>query len=212
MNLQNYVWVFKEALTPRFCNEVVKYGESLQDRVAVTYGEKERDEKKLTARQLKKLQKTRNSNVVFINEKWIYKEVCPYVEEANRRAGWNFYIDHFEAPQFTKYKLNQHYTWHRDANPKPYDSSHGKNSENKIRKLSMTAQLSDSFDYEGGDFWMDFVNNEGGEKRSNKIKFEKERQKGTLIVFPSFMWHKVSPVTKGSRYSLVMWSLGKPYV
>ena len=59
---------------------------------------------------------------------------------------------------------------------------------------------------------MDFVNNEGGEKRSNKIKFEKERQKGTLIVFPSFMWHKVSPVTKGSRYSLVMWSLGKPYV
>jgi predicted 2-oxoglutarate/Fe(II)-dependent dioxygenase YbiX len=35
--------------------------------------------------------------------------------------------------------------------------------------------------------------------------------RGTVIVFPSFVWHKVAPVTKGTRYSLVNWSLGKPF-
>ena len=35
--------------------------------------------------------------------------------------------------------------------------------------------------------------------------------KGSIIVFPSFVWHRVKPVTKGTRYSLVMWNLGYPF-
>jgi PKHD-type hydroxylase len=35
--------------------------------------------------------------------------------------------------------------------------------------------------------------------------------KGSIIIFPSFVWHRVKPVTEGTRYSLVLWNLGKPY-
>ena len=37
------------------------------------------------------------------------------------------------------------------------------------------------------------------------------RKKGTVIVFPSFVWHRVKPVLSGTRYSLVCWSLGQPW-
>jgi predicted 2-oxoglutarate/Fe(II)-dependent dioxygenase YbiX len=56
----------------------------------------------------------------------------------------------------------------------------------------------------------DFRNNSISSKNIQKNK--KFLSKGTVIVFPSFVWHKVSPVTKGERKSLVVWSLGKPFI
>ena len=57
----------------------------------------------------------------------------------------------------------------------------------------------------------------GGGWRKNKSKKEivvcnQIKNKGSIVVFPSFVWHKVRPVTKGLRYSLVAWNLGNPYV
>ena len=43
------------------------------------------------------------------------------------------------------------------------------------------------------------------------IKATEILPKGSIIIFPSFVWHRVKPVTKGTRYSLVMWNLGKPF-
>jgi PKHD-type hydroxylase len=70
------------------------------------------------------LKKKRNSNIVWLNDKWIYKEIHPYVHEANKLAGWNFDWNFSESCQFTKYKLKSaFYDWHMlIALDKPYDN------------------------------------------------------------------------------------------
>ena len=101
----------------------------------------------------------------------------------------------------------QHYTWHQDSWNKPYDRP--KNFEHGlIRKLSVTLSLADGNSYEGGDLEFDMRNN--GDSTSNIQRPEIVRNKGTIVVFPSFVWHRVTPVTKGTRYSLVVWNLGLP--
>jgi hypothetical protein len=62
--------------------------------------------------EIKDMQRKRNSDLVWLNDAWIYKEIHPYVNQANRNAGWNFEWDRSESCQFTKYKLNQYYDWH----------------------------------------------------------------------------------------------------
>ena len=49
------------------------------------------------------------------------------------------------------------------------------------------------------------------EDESNKVTVKEFLPKGSVIVFPSFVWHRVKPVTKGVRYSLVAWSIGYPF-
>ena len=68
----------------------------------------------------------------------------------------------------------------------------------KTRKISMSLVLSDPDEYEGGqlEIW------------GKSIDVYK---KGSIIFFPSWMPHRVTPVTKGTRYSLVMWFIGAPF-
>ena len=87
MNLTNYYWYFQSAVPPRICDEIVKYGKSIQDQMAVTGGY---GDKKLNQTQVKDLKKKRNSNIVWMGDRWIYKEIQPYVHQANANAGWNF--------------------------------------------------------------------------------------------------------------------------
>ena len=64
-----------------------------------------------------------------------------------------------ESCQFTKYKLNQYYDWHCDGWDKPYDRKDPNNPEHgRIRKLSMTCQLTDGSEYKGGELEFDFRN------------------------------------------------------
>ena len=208
MNLKNYYYYFQEALTPRFCDEVIKYGISKQEQLALTgsYDKK----KSLDKKDVKDLKKIRNSNITWLNDRWIYKEIQPYIHEANRLAGWNFNWDFSESCQFTKYKLNQFYDWHCDSWPNPYDNEKDLNFHGKIRKLSVTCSLSDSKDYKGGELEFDYRNNNPN-KKNNFKKCKEILPKGSIVVFPSFVWHRVRPVTKGNRYSLVIWNLGYPY-
>ena len=132
---------------------------------------------------------------------------------ANKNAGWNFDWDFSESCQFTKYKLNQYYDWHCDSWDKPYDKPDDKNSHGKIRKLSMTCQLTDGSEYEGGELEFDFRNYAPHMRDEAKhlIKAKEILPKGSIVVFPSELWHRVKPVTKGIRYSLVVWHLGYPF-
>ena len=209
MNISNYYWYFKSALTPRFCDEVIKYALQQQDSIARTGGF---NKPKLSKEDIKNIQRKRRSDLVWFNDTWIYKELHPYVHEANRRAGWNFEWDRSESCQFTKYKEGQYYDWHCDGWDKPYwrenqnDPSHG-----KIRKLSVTVSLSEGGkDYTGGELEFDFRNRDPHQKRNLKVCTEILPQ-GSVVVFPSFVWHRVKPVTKGVRYSLVCWNLGYPF-
>lgn len=207
MNLSNNYWYFKSALTPRFCDEVIKHGLNQKESIARTggYGDKE-----LSKDDIKNMQRKRKSDLTWLNDTWIYKEIHPYIHKANKDAGWNFEWDRSESCQFTKYKHNQYYDWHCDSWDRPYQKKEGDPDNGKIRKLSMTCQLTDGSEYKGGELEFDFRNNDP-DKKSNIHKCTEILSKGSIVVFPSFVWHRVKPVTKGKRYSLVMWNLGYPF-
>jgi PKHD-type hydroxylase len=207
MNLENYYYYFQSALPLKICDEIIKYGLSQKENLALTGDYKEEEE--LTEEQLKDLNKKRKSHLVWLDENWIYKEIHPYIHQANASAGWNFDWDFSESCQFTKYKEGEFYDWHCDSWDKPYDLPDDVNRHGKIRKLSVTVSLSDETEYEGGDFEFDFRNMDIG---SNQPKICTEiRPKGSIVVFPSFVWHRVNPVTSGTRHSLVLWNLGRPF-
>jgi len=202
MHLLNYYYSIKSALPKNFCNEVIKFASKKKDSLG-NIGNTELSEKNLEDLKIK-----RDSNIVFFSDEWIYKEVLPFIDQANKKAGWNFQIDRAEPMQFTKYKLNQFYGWHTDSWQKPYEKKDGDEFVGKIRKLSATIQLSDENDYEGGDLEFQFRNDDDPNIINNKNVY---KTIGSIIVFPSFVWHRVKPVTKGVRYSLVMWFCGKPF-
>ena len=207
MNISNYYWYFKSAIPPKICDDIIKYGLTQAETMARTggYGDKE-----LTKDQVRDMKRKRNSDLVWLNDTWIYKELHPYIHEANKAAGWNYEWDRSESCQFTKYKLNQYYDWHCDSWEEPYKDESKKNIFGKIRKLSVTCSLSDPNDYEGGDLEFDFRQNDPKIKQQPRVCKE-IREQGSIVVFPSFVWHRVKPVTEGTRYSLVIWNLGLPF-
>ena len=211
MNLSNYYWYFKSALTPKFCDEVIKYGLSNTDQLARTGGY---GDKKLSKDQVRDMKRKRNSDITWLNDAWIYKEIQPFVHQANKNAGWNFNWDRSESCQFTKYKLNQYYDWHSDSWEKAYDRKDKNDpSHGRMRKLSMTCQLTDGSEYDGGELEFDFRNYDPHMRDETKhLRKAKEiLPKGSIIVFPSHIWHRVKPVTRGVRYSLVAWHIGYPF-
>ena len=209
MNIKNFYWYFTAALPIKFCDDVIEYGLQKQEQIAITGHVAN---KKLNKKEIKNLKHQRNSDVVWLNETWIYKEILPYVDIANKNAGWNFQWERSEDIQFTKYKLNQHYDWHCDSWKEPYNKpntfQHG-----KIRKLSVTCQLTDGSEYEGGELEFDGRDYDPPMRNEAQhvIKAKEILPKGSIIVFPSFVWHRVKPVTKGCRYSLVLWNVGDPF-
>ena len=212
MNLKYYYYFFHSVISPKLCDDIIKHCSSnLQ--VAKIGGESdEKDKPDKWWAEGKTIEKKRKSQVAFFDDRWIYKEIQPYVKLANNLAGWNFDWDWTEQAQFTKYGLNEHYGWHCDSYSEPYqDVPQG--MVGKIRKLSVTVSLSDPEDYEGGDLEFDFRNNHDYDftKTDNKEICKKAKVRGSIIVFPSFVWHRVTPVTSGTRYSMVMWNLGAPW-
>ena len=202
-----FYWYFKSALSSRFCDKLIKYSLDKKDHTATT---DEFKNKKLTKKRIKDLHKKRNSNVVWVNEPWIYKEIHPYVYEANKNAGWNFEFDTSETCQFTKYKKGQFYNWHFDMFDEPYNLPNNPNMHGKIRKISVICQLTDPSKYKGGELEFDFRRNSPIKESKTEICTEIQ-PKGSIVVFPSYVWHRVKPVTSGTRYSLVMWNLGRPF-
>jgi PKHD-type hydroxylase len=210
MNLQNYYYYFQSALTPRFCDELVKYGKLQQEQIALTGGQTEKVNKgkPLDDKDILDLKKKRDSNIAWLNDRWIYKEIQPFIHQANRLANWNFDWDFSESCQFTKYGPGQHYGAHCDSWESPYANKDNPDTFGKIRKLSVTCSLSDPSEYEGGELEFQFRNQDDPTPKKKCIEI---LPRGSICVFPSFVWHEVRPVTKGVRYSLVIWSLGYPF-
>ena len=215
MNITNYYWYFQSVIPPRICDMIVQYGKAEKNReiMAITGGfgrDRDLNKEPLTKDEIKDLQKKRDSNIVWMSDQWIYKEIQPYVHKANQNAGWNFDWDWSESCQFTIYKKGQYYDWHCDSWDRPYQREGNDPSNGKIRKLSVTVSLSNSKDYKGGELEFDF-RNQDPDKKPNIRKCTEILPKGSLVVFPSHVWHRVCPVKKGSRYSLVIWNLGYPF-
>jgi PKHD-type hydroxylase len=120
-----------------------------------------------------------------------FKDIWKFVTDANHQSGWNFDIDSCEPFQFTKYDVNQKYDWHIDTIF----------NQDNTRKISFTLLLND--DFEGGDFQFE-IGSPDQDHRITTVKLGK----GDILFFPSDLWHRVMPVTKGTRYSLVGWCRG----
>jgi len=202
MNYKKLFYYFDSALSPFLCDKIIEEGYSNNPDFALTG----RTGYTRSKKEIEKTKEIRNSNVSWINDWWVKKELEPYVKRANEMAGWNFNFTKSEASQFTIYEPGEYYDWHRDAQNYPYTQGEQKGL---IRKLSVTVSLSNPEDYEGG--FLEFSR----ENDFNKKYFYKVREilpRGSICVFPSYTWHRVSPVTKGKRLSLVQWNLGDSYV
>ena len=205
MQLKYNFWYFEKALKDTFIKKLIKEGIKKNPGLGVI---NKYQGKKITSKMEKDLKKTRDSNVAFLNNKWIYDGIDQFFKVANHNAGWNFKYDFYESVQFTVYAKGQHYDWHADSNPIPYPKNADPNFAGKIRKLSASISLNDASEYEGGDFQLDLST---PLEKKKIITIKELRKKGSIVIFPSHQYHKVTPVTKGVRYSLVIWGLGYPW-
>lgn len=122
----------------------------------------------------------------------IYAKMSELVQTLNQRF-YHFDISGLENLQYTVYHSEEHghYDWHVDYgrhNPRP-------------RKISISVQLSQDDSYEGCDLQFQMGNKIGTAPRS----------RGTLVAFPAFVLHRVTPITQGTRKSLVCWVAGPPF-
>lgn len=134
------------------------------------------------------------------NWDWLYKRMMEWAKEAND-ALWHFdLISAPEAIQYTEYYAteNGHYDWHQDI---------GSGDLPSRRKVSITVQLSDTDEYDGGELQI----TSGGDTSDDWGAQTCPRGRGVAVLFPSYMMHRVSPVTKGTRRSLVLWVGGAHY-
>ena len=139
--------------------------------------------------------KTRLSHI-----SWIPFNVLPEMYKILDRAMHQTNGNHFgfenmqitEYAQFTEYSDGGFYDWHIDSDVNCVN-------EPPVRKISMTCLLSHESEFEGG-----------GLELMSEGKFARPKQ-GHAIFFASFIRHRVVPVTKGTRRSLVMWFGGTPF-
>jgi PKHD-type hydroxylase len=169
--------MWEEALPEELINQIIeKAGETAEAKV---FNGAVRDVRKSRVSWLK-------------DEKWLFDILHDFADSANQQA-FNTNIYKNAPMQFTEYHASEggHYDWHHDVN--------WLRDDGLDRKLSVTVQLSDPSEYEGGDF--EFFEAESPDPALLK-------KKGTVLVFPSYLRHRVSPVTKGVRRSLVSWFEG----
>lgn len=126
---------------------------------------------------------------------WLYDRLAYIARQLNGQF-YKFDLYGFsEDMQYTVYQGDEsgHYTWHLDAGV-TYNGA-------APRKLSVVVQLSDPVDYEGGDL----------ELFSSANPTQVTKQRGLVAAFPSYMLHRVSPVTSGVRKTLVIWVCGPSF-
>ena len=128
----------------------------------------------------------------FDEMKEMYNDINKFIQRANLNHFGFEDIQITEQAQFTEYPVGGFYDWHMDCD---VNMAH----EPPVRKISMTLLLSHENEFEGGDLEL-----------MAPGKFAKLKQ-GHAVIFASFLNHRVAPVTRGVRQSLVMWFGGKPF-
>jgi len=214
----HYYWYFKNALSPSMCNKIIKLGLSKEKKQALTYAvnttlniPRNIKQEPLTKEEEQNLFKKRKSQVSWLTARWLYKLIHPFVKMANENAGWNFEWDWSENMQFSHYKKGYFYGWHNDSSPIPLDDPSNPQSHGKIRKLSTVISLSNPASYQGGQFQMDYRAEDPDEGDRQIHNVSELNEQGTLLCFPSFIWHRLQQLTKGKRYSLIVWHWGLPF-
>lgn len=175
-------WAWRtDVFTPEELSAIINIGESVELFKAATHGEQS--------------DKKRNSYVTFLFPNdithFIFAKLAAAINEMNSQF-FQFDLTGLEQGlQFTRYVApGQHYDWHID-----------KGFMTPSRKLSVSIQLSDPSEYVGGDLELSF----------GRTPQKAPKERGFCTFFPSYVLHRVRPVTQGTRYSLVAWVSGPPF-
>ena len=151
-------------------------------------------------------QVNRKSYITWYDDKELSTKIFDIIKDINIKTKWNFNLTELEPLQYTIYNLRNFYDWHIDSHTKPYKNG-------LIRKLSFTICLNDNElennNYTGGDFEICLPH--PYHNKNKYFRFRKVFKQGTIIVFPSHIWHKVHPITSGTRKVLVGWVVGKSF-
>jgi PKHD-type hydroxylase len=182
INQTNYYW-FNGGLTSEEVDKIVEDAKEYPFVKALVVDEENTD-------------KFRKSNIKWLPFEskwdWVIDKIMSQVVEANDTM-WKFDLNSVvDNIQYTEYEGNGgHYDWHLDIGPGSI--SH--------RKISIVIQLSEPDEYVGGDL----------EIMTGSDHTKIPRGKGNVIIFPSFLLHRVVPLISGNRKSLVLWVGGGHY-
>ena len=187
-------FVFPRAIKPEICDQIVTDCKQniLKKASVLNLDKKGRDDPEI-----------RKTSVHFIDDEKnkINELAWHFLREANK-VQFHYDLTYFQAIQFAEYKDGGFYGWHQDAN--------GIDPDNETRKLSLTLVLSNPDNFDGGE--LQFYNGgrpmeDMGDMTGEQVQKDIQTQ-GTVVVFDSLDWHRVTPVTKGIRHSVVCWTLG----
>lgn len=177
-------YVYYEGLfTPYDIDRINKYWDAAKSEKATVSGEEKYNEN------------LRKSSIIGLppdeEHQWAFDRLGMLCLQCNQQR-YNFELKGFyENLQLAEYGVGDFFDWHLDFGV----------GEISVRKLSITVQLSKEDSYEGGD--LQFM--------INQNVVTAPRKQGTVVVFPSFIMHRVTPITKGKRRSIVGWVGGLPY-
>lgn len=225
MILQNYLWQAPEFFTREEIAQINKAALYLPESTGQIGPGKQDDADHLDPKHGGQEDNSiRSSTIKWFDQqtlpKAISEKILYAVDLANEQSGWNHEFEYMENPQYTIYNTQEKikgdfYTWHTDAGPILYENGN-------TRKLSMTIQLSDQDEYEGGHFqWLEpnlqfdkmhGTNPQVSMQDAIRTLSFSSKTIGSVCIFPSFLYHQVTPVIWGQRKSLVCWFAGKPYV
>ncbi|MBD1146406.1 2OG-Fe(II) oxygenase [Pelagibacterales bacterium SAG-MED28] len=198
---KSYIVATNEAIfTPEQCDHIIRIGQS-EDQAAAKIGTATQTEKNLDPTKIKDTgvndSKKRITTISWLpfnrpDTILMYKKIDTLVRNINCNHFGFDGIQITEQAQYTEYPTGAFYEWHTDNDT-------DMRLQPPVRKISMTLLLSDEKDFEGGDLEMI------DDAKRPKMK------RGHAIFFASFVRHRVTPVTKGNRKSLVMWFGGPPF-
>jgi len=199
--LTNHYWYIPEALTPQQCDEIQHAVANVEQVEGFHFGHEEGH---------------RNSQISWLYDEPTNDRLAALTRQANSQAGWNYDLEIAETVQYTRYLPKGHYDWHIDGNqdqyaarklvpfaenPIPLNITPFPKLQGTVRKLSATVNLSPPEDYDGGQLQI---------RCYDRLHIFNDAPRGSMIVFPSFMEHRITPITKGERHSAVIWYNGYP--
>ena len=193
-------YVFPKAIKPDVCEQIV---EDCKQNILVNASIKVcSQDGTIVSRNDPEVRKT---SIHFIEDKdnKVNKLVWHFLREANK-IQFNYDLTYFQPIQFGEYKDGGFYGWHQD------DDGDAIDEPNEIRKLTAVLVVSNPDTFEGGE--LQFYNGDRPMEDMGEITAEQVtndiKSQGSVVVFDSRDWHRVTPVTKGVRHSIVCWTVG----
>ena len=183
-------------LTEKRCDELLEMFNTSEQYKATVAGTYKGSGSDVVNESVRKVQEVRFSEDIVLSDGFnLNKNLTMACEMANTLF-FNFDTSNqLSNIRMLRYEDTGKYDWHLDIG----------NEETSVRKITAIVQLSNESDYEGGNFEFSMTDETGKDTAVGS------RKKGSLILFPSYLGHRVSPLTSGVRYSILTWMLGNAF-